>query len=60
MFADTLERLPGAAEVQIMETGCTGSPDGVEIVAATALYGSSGYSDGLALSSSQRRLPLSV
>lgn len=43
-----------------MEGSRSGATEGVEIMAASALHGSSGYSDSLALSSSQTSLLASV
>lgn len=60
MSADPLARLQGASAVQAVEGSCCGAAEGVEISAVPALHSSSGHSDGLALSSSQRSLPASV
>lgn len=60
MSADALARLQRASEVQAVEGGCSGAAEGVEVMALPALHGGSGYSDGLALSSSQRSLLASV
>lgn len=60
MSADTLARVQGASEVQAVEGSCSGAAEGMEVMAVPALHGSFGYSDGLALSSSQRSLPASV
>lgn len=58
--ADTLARLQGAPEVQAVEGGCSGAAEGVEVMALPALHSSCGYSDGLALSSSQTSLLASI
>lgn len=60
MSAGTLARLQGASEVQAVEGGCSGAAEGMEVMALPAMHSSSGYSDGLALSSSQRSLLASV
>lgn len=60
MSADTLARLQGAPEVQAVEGRCSGAPEGMEVMAVPAVHSGSGYSDGLALSSSQRSLLASV
>ncbi len=60
MSAGTLARLQGASEVQAVEGRCSGAAEGMEVMALPALHCSSGYSDGLALSSSKRILLASV
>lgn len=60
MSAGSLARLQGASEVQTVEGSCSGAAKGMEDVAVPALHSSSGYPDGLALSSSPRNLPASV
>lgn len=43
-----------------MEAGGSGAAESLEVMAVSTLRGSSGYSDGLALSPSQRDVPASV
>lgn len=60
MSADTLAGLQGTSEVQALEGGCSGATEGMEVVALSTLHSSFGYSDSLALSSSQRSLLTSI
>lgn len=60
MSAGALARIQGASEVQAVEGGCCGAAEGMEAVAVPALHGRVGYSDSLALSSSQRSLLASL
>lgn len=54
MSAETLARLQRSSEVQAVEGGCSGATEGMEVLAPSALLGSSGHSGSLALSPSQR------
>lgn len=58
--ADALAGLQGAAQVHFVERGRAGASEGMATVAVSTLYGSPGHSDGLALSSSKRRLLASL
>lgn len=58
--ADPLARLQGASAVQAVEGSCSGAAESLEIIILPALYSSSCYSGGLALSSSPRSLLVSV
>ena len=60
MFAGSLARLQGASQVQAVEAGCSGAAESMEILAPSPVLSSSGHSDRLALSSSQRGLPASL
>lgn len=60
MLADLLERLLAASAVQAVERSRPGAAEGLEISAVPARHSSSGHSDGLALSSSQRSLLAAV
>lgn len=60
MSAGLLARLQGASAVQAVERSCSGAAEGLEIITLPALYSSCGHSGGLALSSSQRSLLVSV
>ena len=60
MLADLLERLLAASAVQAVERSRPGVAKGLEINAVPAPHSSSGHSDGLALSPSQRSLLAAV
>lgn len=60
MSADALAGVQGASQAPAVEGGRPGAAAGVEVMALPPRHGGHGHPDGLALSSSQRRLPASV